>query len=837
MTIGDARASSGVRAPRFLEHPLVQLTLVRVREFTREPEAVFWALFFPILMTAGLGVAFRSRPAEVLKVAAASPSIAQALRQEPTLDVAELQPAAGEQLLRTGKVALLVEPGAAGAVVYRYDDTNPEGRTARMLADRAVQRAAGRADPVPATDGIIREPGSRYVDFLVPGLVGMGIMSNALWGLGFSIVDSRRRKLPKRLIATPMSRTYYLLSYLVWRLIVLVVEVGVPIGFGALAFGVPVRGRLFDLAVIFGSSSCAAKVLFVKAVAVSARRNAVAPFLGRTARRCHAGDDQGRACAAAPRKTRRRRRRSARSPGGAAALPRRRSSPGRSPAPPRPPGRAPPRDARRRTRPLAPRLRPGAASRWRRPASRRARASPRRAPAAPPAVRSAPARRGRAQVRQVRVTADGAARRAGSVEQDGVKGAIRLPAQRVRGDHPSVEPERGEVCLEPRETRARARRARSPPRRPPPAAASCRRAPRRDRARACPRTSPSSRAGSAAAASCTHHAPSPRSPAAPRPRPGGAAAARRSAGLARRAARPSSVADPGSRSVRSSGGATQAPAPRIAAAAASPQAAVTGRPSQSGSAAPRAPPPRPPAPRRPAARQRSPAPRDAPLGMRARKPHRTIDRRMGGHAVEVELGRRQPERVTRRRAAGSCADAARARRRCAPDGAARPGRASERARARNGAVPRAPTRRTGRTACARRRTRRNQRGGGGAGGVPGALTVTPGRRPAIGIGALAQARRRSDRAAPRRGALGANVSSARIRFSGYAGASRTACPSRPRQRVDDEQGRRGRIALRRRDHDPAWPQPEILRSALGEPQRIARDLARRAGRRSTRGCG
>ena len=93
----------------------------------------------------------------------------------------------------------------------------------------------------------MREAGSRYIDFLVPGLVGLGIMSNTLWGLGFSIVDSRRRKLTKRLIATPMSRTSYLLSYLLWRMMVLVVEVGVPVGFGALAFGVPVRGRLFDL--------------------------------------------------------------------------------------------------------------------------------------------------------------------------------------------------------------------------------------------------------------------------------------------------------------------------------------------------------------------------------------------------------------------------------------------------------------------------------------------------------------------------------------------------------------------------------------------------------------
>jgi ABC-2 type transport system permease protein len=75
-------------------------------------------------------------------------------------------------------------------------------------------------------------------------------MSNAVWGLGFSIVDARRRKLTKRLVATPMSRTHYLLSYLFWRMMVLAAEVGIPVGFGALAFGVPVRGSIVDLVVI-----------------------------------------------------------------------------------------------------------------------------------------------------------------------------------------------------------------------------------------------------------------------------------------------------------------------------------------------------------------------------------------------------------------------------------------------------------------------------------------------------------------------------------------------------------------------------------------------------------
>ena len=235
---------------RTADHPLVQLTLVRVREFTREPEAVFWALLFPVLITVGLGIAFRSRPAEVLKVATTSATLAVSLSQEPGLDVAALDPVTAQRQLSTGVVVLLAEQATDGRVTYRYDDTNPESRSARILADRAIQRAAGRVDPVATSDSLVREAGSRYVDFLVPGLVGLGIMTNTLWGLSFSIVDSRRRKLTKRLMATPMSRAHYLMSFLVWRLLVLVIEVGVPVAFGHWAFGVPVRGSLPALVLI-----------------------------------------------------------------------------------------------------------------------------------------------------------------------------------------------------------------------------------------------------------------------------------------------------------------------------------------------------------------------------------------------------------------------------------------------------------------------------------------------------------------------------------------------------------------------------------------------------------
>lgn len=234
----------------FVENSLVQLTLVRFREFWREPEAVFWVFIFPILLAGGLGVAFRNRPADVVKVAAVGAQLAGALRADKTLAVEEVDRAAGEQALRAGRIVLLAVPAANGAVTYRYDDTNPDGRAAKLLVDRAVQRAAGARDAVAAKDDYVREPGSRYIDFLIPGLVGTNLMGSGIWGIGFTIVDARRKKLLKRLIASPMSRWQYLLSFLLSRLALLYFEIAAVVGFGVLVFGVPVRGPIWELALL-----------------------------------------------------------------------------------------------------------------------------------------------------------------------------------------------------------------------------------------------------------------------------------------------------------------------------------------------------------------------------------------------------------------------------------------------------------------------------------------------------------------------------------------------------------------------------------------------------------
>jgi len=239
---------------------LVQLTLTRFREFLREPEAVFWTFIFPILLATGLGIAFRSRPPDVAKVGilASAPNVdgvRAALAADSTVAVRMLDDTAAAAALRIGSVALVVVPRDAGTVEYRYDDARAEARTARFIVDRALQRAWGRRDALGVRESLVRERGSRYIDFVLPGLLAMNLMGSSVWGIGFGIVDARRKKLLKRFVATPMRRPHYLLSFLLMRLTLMVIEVVVITSFGVLAFGVPMRGSvaLFALGCVLGA--------------------------------------------------------------------------------------------------------------------------------------------------------------------------------------------------------------------------------------------------------------------------------------------------------------------------------------------------------------------------------------------------------------------------------------------------------------------------------------------------------------------------------------------------------------------------------------------------------
>src|SRR5436309_665197 len=230
-------------------HPLKELLLARLREFVREPAAVFWVYGFPVLLAVGLGIAFRNRPAEQVFVDVQehddAARVVQALRKRPSF-VVSMHPA-GEcrERLRLGKSSIVVLPG--DSYTFLFDPTRPESILARKEVDDVLQREAGRQDPVSTRDEPVEEPGARYIDFLVPGLLGMNLMGGGLWGVGFVIVDMRVRKLLKRLVATPMRKEDFLLSILLGRLVFVLPEMVLLLLVGRLGFHVPIEGNLLTL--------------------------------------------------------------------------------------------------------------------------------------------------------------------------------------------------------------------------------------------------------------------------------------------------------------------------------------------------------------------------------------------------------------------------------------------------------------------------------------------------------------------------------------------------------------------------------------------------------------
>ena len=256
-------------APR---NPLVELTKTRLREFLREPAALFWVFGFPLLMAIGLGVAFRNRPPDVPRVAvvtgAASeaPPGARALMKSERLRVQPFAAEEARRALAAGKVDLVIEWNGAEPV-FRFDPTYERAGVARLVATNVLQVAAGRSDPLAIAEKSSIEPGSRYIDFLLPGLIGLNLMGSSMWGVGYNFVLARKRRLLRRYAVTPMRRSHFLLSYFFSRILFLGLELAVLLGFGAFVFGTVVRGSYATVAftAFLGAAAFAAVSLVIGA--------------------------------------------------------------------------------------------------------------------------------------------------------------------------------------------------------------------------------------------------------------------------------------------------------------------------------------------------------------------------------------------------------------------------------------------------------------------------------------------------------------------------------------------------------------------------------------------
>ncbi len=237
--------------------PLWQLILTRFREFYREPAALFWVYGFPLILAFALGMAFRERPvaesAIIIQLDAKLPKAAEKLRDQlsldPSLKVELLGEAEARARLRSSKADLIVVPqtGTPPGYEYLYDQTRAESVLARNAVDRALLQAANPGIPR-APERALSEPGGRYIDFLIPGLLGINLLGGGLFGVGFAVTDLRVRKLLKRFQATPMRRSDFMLSLMVSRLVFTLIDVTLLLGFSYLIFETRVRGNF----VVFG---------------------------------------------------------------------------------------------------------------------------------------------------------------------------------------------------------------------------------------------------------------------------------------------------------------------------------------------------------------------------------------------------------------------------------------------------------------------------------------------------------------------------------------------------------------------------------------------------------
>jgi len=235
------------------------LLMARMLELRREPEVVFWVFVFPLLLALGLGIAFRNKPGDATSVAivagARSQGLVALLRRSPPHASFKVDVRDGETArngFRLGKYDLVIEPDGKGGIQYRYDPARPESVLALPEVNDALQVAAGRRDAVATIAVTSSEPGSRYIDFLIPGLLGMNLMNSGMWGIGFALVDMRQRKLLKRFVGTPMRRGDFLLALMSSRLVLMIIEIGLLLTLGVLVFHMRVLGSVFAM-LLWGS--------------------------------------------------------------------------------------------------------------------------------------------------------------------------------------------------------------------------------------------------------------------------------------------------------------------------------------------------------------------------------------------------------------------------------------------------------------------------------------------------------------------------------------------------------------------------------------------------------
>ncbi len=240
---------------------LVLLTGVELKEYLREPGILFWAIFFPILLALGLGLAFSGGGEQEKTVAivcaeadCAFPFVTEGGEgkllgnekigftryqfEKTSWDDAIL-------MLKKGMISMILKV-ERDDIQYHFDPNNAEANYAYLQLSAAVKGEA----PDPGNITILEQGGTRYIDFLVPGLLAMGVMMSCMWGISYSNVDRRNKKLLRRMVATPMKKYNYVASQLISRLMLSTIEVLLLVGITKWIFDISITGSILAVVLL-----------------------------------------------------------------------------------------------------------------------------------------------------------------------------------------------------------------------------------------------------------------------------------------------------------------------------------------------------------------------------------------------------------------------------------------------------------------------------------------------------------------------------------------------------------------------------------------------------------
>jgi ABC-type multidrug transport system permease subunit len=263
---------------------LWRLTASQFMEIVREPGVLFWGIIFPILMSLGLGVAFTQKADVLRKVAIIKSPVTIAADttalSEFLINNCERNPDEGKDsydwklvmkddklgnsifqfyemdwqssmmLLKRGTVNIILK-NDDGDTEYHFDPMNPDAQLSYIKLNTVIGPGKVVATESNANIKLLTVTGTRYIDFLVPGLISMGVMMSCMWGISYGIIEKRSKKLLRRLVATPMKKSHFLIAMITVRISMNFVESAVLFLFALFVFDMVIQGDPGALILLF----------------------------------------------------------------------------------------------------------------------------------------------------------------------------------------------------------------------------------------------------------------------------------------------------------------------------------------------------------------------------------------------------------------------------------------------------------------------------------------------------------------------------------------------------------------------------------------------------------